>query len=174
MTAVIEVSARPNAGAAAQLGEAARECLSFRLGEEEYGIDILRVQEIRGYEQPTRIVGAPPFVRGVLNLRGVVVPIVDLRLRFGLDANFDTATVTVVLTLGGRTIGAVVDAVSDVLRLSAAQIKPAPEFSGVVDASYIDGIATIDEGTRQRMLILMDIERLMSGADIGLMDSPAQ
>ena len=173
MTAVIEVSARQGSGAAAQVGEAARECLSFRLGDEEYGIDILRVQEIRGYEAPTRIVGAPPFVRGVLNLRGVVVPIVDLRLRFGLPEKFDAATVTVVLTLGGRTIGAVVDAVSDVLRLTGAQIKPAPEFSGVVDASYIDGIATIGDATNPRMLILMDIERLMSGADIGLMDRAA-
>ena len=174
MTAVIEVSARPGSGTAAQVGEAARECLSFRLGDEEYGIDILRVQEIRGYEAPTRIVGAPPFVRGVLNLRGVVVPIVDLRLRFGLDEKFDAATVTVVLTLGGRTIGAVVDSVSDVLRLAGSQIKPAPEFSGVVDASTIDGIATIGDAAHPRMLILMDIERLMSGSDIGLMNGPAQ
>ncbi|MFO1200391.1 MAG: chemotaxis protein CheW [Burkholderiaceae bacterium] len=173
MTAVIEVSARPGSGTAAQVGEAARECLSFRLGDEEYGIDILRVQEIRGYEAPTRIVGAPPFVRGVLNLRGVVVPIVDLRLRFGLDEKFDAATVTVVLTLGGRTIGAVVDAVSDVLRLAGSQIKPAPEFSGVVDASTIDGIATIGDAAHPRMLILMDIERLMSGSDIGLVEHAA-
>ena len=118
----------------AKASVAAREYLSFRLGTEEYGIDILRVQEIRGYEQPTRLVGAPEFIRGVLNLRGVIVPIVDLRVRFGIDAGFDTFTVTVVLNVAGRTVGAVVDSVSDVLELSADNIKPAPEFNGAIDA----------------------------------------
>ena len=170
-TTAVETNAVSQAAQAAAVRGAPREVLSFKLGAEEYGIDILKVQEIRGYEAPTRIVGAPPFVRGVLNLRGVVVPIVDLRLRFGLDEKFDAATVTVVLTLGGRTIGAVVDAVSDVLRLAGSQIKPAPEFSGAIDSSYITGLGTVKTGDTERMLILMDIERLMGGADMGLSDS---
>ena len=145
----------------------ARECLSFRLGDEEYGIDILRVQEIRGYEVPTHIVGAPKYVRGVLNLRGTIVPVVDLRLRFGMEARFDASTVTVVLNVGGRTVGAVVDSVSDVLQLSPAQIKPAPAFSDDVNTDYINGLGTIDQGGTHRMLILMDIERLMGGIDVG-------
>lgn len=148
----------------------AREYLSFRLGNEEYGIDILRVQEIRGYEQPTRIVGAPDFIRGVLNLRGVIVPIVDLRVRFGLEPRFDTITVTVVLNVAGRTVGAVVDSVSDVLELEPEQIKPAPEFNGNIDAGKIIGLGTVKQGDQERMLILLDIEKLMTSADMGLVD----
>lgn len=159
------ISGQP-AAPGAPVGEA-RECLSFRLGDEEYGIDILRVQEIRGYEVPTHIVGAPEYVRGVLNLRGTIVPVVDLRLRFGMEARFDASTVTVVLNVGGRTVGAVVDSVSDVLQLSPAQIKPAPAFSDDVNTDYINGLGTIDLGGTHRMLILMDIERLMGGIEVG-------
>ncbi|MDO9093526.1 MAG: chemotaxis protein CheW [Rubrivivax sp.] len=153
---------------AAKALAAPREVLTLRLGGEEYGIDILRVQEIRSYEQPTRLAGAPPHVLGVTNLRGVIVPIVDLRCRFGLDVACGSDTVTVVLAVGGRTVGAVVDAVSDVVALTPAQIKPAPAFSGVIDAGHITGIATLGDGERARMLILLDIEQLMSGADMGL------
>lgn len=145
------------------------ECLSFRLGAEEYGIDILKVQEIRGYEQPTRITGAPVFMKGVLNLRGVIVPIVDLRLKFGLDsANYDALTVTIVLNVRGRIVGAVVDAVSDVVRLSGEQIKPVPGFNDAVGAGYITGIGTLKQGERERMIILIDIERLLASAEMGL------
>ncbi|MBW8828800.1 MAG: chemotaxis protein CheW [Burkholderiales bacterium] len=147
-----------------------RECLTFRLGAEEYGIDILRVQEIRGYEPPTRIADAPAFVKGVLNLRGVIVPIVDLRLKFGFEnAGFDAITVTVVLNVAGRTVGAVVDSVSDVIQLNSDQIKPAPEFNTAVDASYITGIGALKQGEVDRMLILVDIEQLMTSADMGLL-----
>ena len=147
----------------------ARECLTFRLGAEEYGIDILRVQEIRGYEEPTRIANAAPFIKGVLNLRGVIVPIVDLRMKLGLErADYDGTTVTVVLNVTGRTVGAVVDSVSDVIELAGDQIKPAPEFNAAVDSSSVVGIGAIRQGEHERMLILVDIERLMSSADMGL------
>jgi len=149
------------------------EFLTFRLGAEEYGIDILRVQEIRSYEQPTRIANAPSFIKGVVNLRGVIVPIIDLRLKLGCDtAEYNTFTVVVVLNVRGRVVGAVVDSVSDVLELNKEQIKPSPELNSSVDASYITGIGTVKTGQgdseSERMLILMDIEGLMSSADMGL------
>lgn len=129
------------------------------------------MQEIRSYEQPTRIAGAPLHALGVTNLRGVNVPIVDLRCRFRLDASFGSGTVTVVLGMAGRRVGAVVDAVSDVVALTPAQIKPAPEFSGAVDTGHITGIATLGEGNGARMLILVDIEQLMTSREIGLVDA---
>ncbi len=144
------------------------EFLTFRLGAEEYGIAILQVQEIRGYEAPTRLVGAPALVLGVLNLRGVIVPVVDLRARFGMASNVGALTVTVVLNVGGHTVGAVVDAVSDVIALGVEQIRPAPHFNSRVGAADITGIGSIRQGERERMLVLLDIEGLMAGADIGL------
>ena len=172
-------AARANAAAAASAaGSTGRtsqggEFLTFRLGAEEYGIDILRVQEIRSYEQPTRIANSPAFIKGVVNLRGVIVPIIDLRLKLGCDtAEYNTFTVVVVLNVRGRVVGAVVDSVSDVLELGRDHIKPAPQLNSSVDASFITGIGTIKnghaEGPADRMLILMDIEGLMSSADMGL------
>ena len=154
----------------------AGEYLTFRLGEEEYGIDILRVQEIRSYEPPTRIANAPPFIKGVVNLRGVIVPIVDLRLKLGCEtAEYNGFTVVIVLNVRGRVVGAVVDSVSDVLELGAEHIKPAPELSSAIDSGFITGIGSIRQSqgddAGERMLILMDIEGLMSAADMGLMDS---
>ena len=151
---------------AAQQGSA--EFLTFRLGAEEYGIDILRVQEIRSYEEPTRIANAPSFIKGVVNLRGVIVPVVDLRIKLGCEkVEYNGFTVVIVLNVRGRVVGAVVDSVSDVLELAGDLIKPAPEMNTTVDTSFITGIASVGE----RMLILMDIEALMSGADMGLMES---
>lgn len=148
-----------------------REVLSFKLGAEEYGIDILKVQEIRGYENPTRIANAPAFMKGVVNLRGVIVPIVDMRVRFALeDVKYDTFTVVIILNIANRTVGVVVDSVSDVLELTSDQIKPAPEFNGTIDSTYITGLGTVKSGTDERMLILMDIEQMMSSAEMGLMD----
>jgi purine-binding chemotaxis protein CheW len=145
------------------------EFLTFRLGAEEYGIDILRVQEIRSYEQPTRIANAPSFIKGVVNLRGVIVPIIDLRLKLGCElSEYNDFTVVIVLNVRGRVIGAVVDSVSDVLELGKEQIKPAPELSSAIDAGFITGIGTIKQGDAARMLILMDIEGLMSSAEMGL------
>jgi len=144
------------------------EFLTFRLGGEEYGIDILRVQEIRSFEEPTRIANAPSFIKGVVNLRGVIVPVVDLRIKLGCDTvEYNGFTVVIVLNVRGRVVGAVVDSVSDVLELSSDLIKPAPEMNTTVDTSFITGIASVGE----RMLILMDIDALMSSADMGLMDS---
>ena len=173
-------AARANAvagtnGAAARISQGG-EFLTFRLGAEEYGIDILRVQEIRSYEQPTRIANAPSFIKGVVNLRGVIVPIIDLRLKLGCDsAEYNTFTVVVVLNVRGRVVGAVVDSVSDVMALSKDQIKPAPELSSSVDSSFITGIGTLSNAqgdkASERMLILMDIEGLMSSADMGLISN---
>ncbi|MBP6900732.1 MAG: chemotaxis protein CheW [Burkholderiaceae bacterium] len=142
------------------------EFLSFRLGAEEYGIDILRVQEIRSYEAPTRIANAPDFLKGVVNLRGVIVPIVDLRLKLGCgSAEYNDFTVVIVLNVHGRVVGAVVDSVSDVLALHGEQIREAPALgASAVDTSYITGIGSVAE----RMLILMDIQALMSSPDMGL------
>ena len=152
--------------AAAQ--KASAEFLTFRLGGEEYGIDILRVQEIRSYEEPTRIANSPAFIKGVVNLRGVIVPVVDLRIKLGCDqVDYNGFTVVIVLNVHGRVVGAVVDSVSDVLELASDLIKPAPEMNTTVDTGFITGIASVGE----RMLILMDIEALMSSSDMGLMES---
>jgi len=152
------------AGTSHQLGG---EFLTFRLGSEEYGIDILKVQEIRSYEQPTRIANSAGFFKGVVNLRGVIVPIVDLRSKFGCETiEYNSFTVVVVLSIRGRVVGAVVDSVSDVLELPRDAVRPAPEIDAAVDTSYITGIANIND----RMLILMDIEALMSSPDMGLID----
>ncbi len=145
------------------------EYLTFRLGAEEYGIDILRVQEIRSYEPPTRIANAPAFLKGVVNLRGVIVPIVDLRLKLGCDtAEYNHFTVVIVLNVRGRVVGAVVDSVSDVLELAGETIRPAPAMNSTIDTGFITGIGSVAD----RMLILMDIEGLMSSNDMGLMDQP--
>lgn len=151
------------------------EFLSFRLGAEEYGIEILKVQEIRGYEAPTRMANAPAYIKGVVNLRGVIVPIIDLRIKFGLaDPKYDSVTVVIVLNIGNRVIGVVVDSVSDVIALKGGDIKAAPEFSGALSTEHILGIGTIKQGEMERMLILMDIERLMSSADMGLITRAAE
>ena len=178
MQAIADAVARPNTPAvaaptAAQLAAtAAREVLSFKLGAEEYGIDILKVQEIRGYEQPTRIANAPNFIKGVVNLRGVIVPIVDMRLRFSLDeAQYNNFTVVIILNVANRTVGMVVDSVSDVLELDVGQIRPAPEFHGAIDAAHITGLGTVKTGDDERMLILMDIEAVMAASDMGLSDA---
>ena len=149
------------------------EYLTFRLGSEEYGIDILRVQEIRSYEPPTRIANAPSFIKGVVNLRGVIVPIVDLRIKLGCEAEYTDFTVVIVLNVHGRVIGTVVDSVSDVIRLSAADIKPAPEMNIAVNTSFITGIGSISSGDAERMLILVDIAAMMSSSEMGLIDGLA-
>jgi purine-binding chemotaxis protein CheW len=150
------------------------EFLTFKLGGEEYGIDILKVQEIRGYEAVTRIANSPAFIKGVVNLRGVIVPIVDLRVKFELgEARYDAFTVVIILNVAGRVVGAVVDSVSDVLELDEKQIKPAPEFNSLLDAGYITGLGSVESGEGERLLILVDIERLMSSPDMGLLERAA-
>ena len=146
-------------------GPVPREYLTFRLGAEEYGIDILKVQEIRGYENPTRIANAPSFIKGVINLRGVIVPIVDLRIKFGLgDAEYNEFTVVIILNVHDRVVGMVVDSVSDVLELAPSDVREAPDLSAVLDASYIIGLGTVAE----RMLFLVDIERLVTAPDMAI------
>lgn len=145
----------------------ANEFLTFRLGKEEYGIEILKVQEIRGYDAITRIANVPEFIKGVVNLRGIIVPIIDMRIKFNLGTvEYNQFTVVIILNVSGRVMGIVVDGVSDVITLAAEQVRPAPDFAANLDADYIIGLGTVDE----RMLILMDIEKLMCSAEIGLTD----
>jgi purine-binding chemotaxis protein CheW len=141
------------------------EVLAFKLGSEEYGINILKVQEIRGYDAVTRIANAPDFIKGVVNLRGVIVPVIDMRIKFELGTpTYDQFTVVIVLNISDRVIGVVVDGVSDVITLTPEQIRPAPEMGTVVNTDYLIGLGCLDE----RMLILIDIDKLMSSADMGL------
>jgi purine-binding chemotaxis protein CheW len=143
----------------------AREYLTFRLDQEEYGIDILKVQEIRGYEPPTRVANAPSFIKGVVNLRGTIVPIVDMRLKFNCEkAEYDSFTVVIVLNLRSRIVGIVVDSVSDVMELPPESLKAAPDIDSVIDSGSVVGLGSVGD----RMLILLDIERLMSAQDMGL------
>ena len=141
---------------------AADEFLSFTLGEEHYGVDILKVQEIRGYDAVTRLPDAPDYIKGVINLRGTIVPVIDLRLKLRLkEARYDAFTVMIVLNVDDRVVGIVVDSVSDVIPLSQEQIRPTPEFGANVDTRFISGIGTVED----RMLILLDIETLIDSAD---------
>jgi purine-binding chemotaxis protein CheW len=160
----------PNLGEKSDRDIAGQEYLAFTLGKEEYGIDILKVQEIRGYETVTRIANAPDFIKGVVNLRGIIVPIVDMRIKFHLgEPTYDQFTVVIILNIGGRVVGMVVDSVSDVITLSPEQIKPAPEMGTALNTDYLIGLGTID----QRMLILVDIDKLMSSTEMGLIDKIA-
>lgn len=147
-----------------------REHLVFTLGEEEYAIDILKVQEIRGFEPPTRIANAPTFILGVINLRGAIVPITDLRVKFAIgEPSYGEFTVVIILNLAGRVVGAVVDGVSDVIALTDNTVQATPDFGAAVDTAYIVGLAPIDE----HMLILVDIEKLMTGREMELVADAA-
>jgi purine-binding chemotaxis protein CheW len=149
---------------------AGKEFLAFTLGKEEYGIDILRVQEIRGYEPVTRIANSPDFIKGVVNLRGIIVPVVDMRIKFNLGTpTYDQFTVVIILNIAGRVMGMVVDSVSDVTTLTPEQVKPAPEMGTTFDSDYLIGLGTLNE----RMLILVDIDKLMSSAEMGLIEKMA-
>ena len=148
----------------------ALEFLAFTLGREEYGIDIQKVQELRGYDTVTRIANAPEHIKRVVNLRGIIVPIVDMRIKFNLGApTYDEFTVVIILNIGGRVMGMVVDGVSDVITLKPEQIKPAPSIGSVLDTEYLMGLGTLDE----RMLILIDLDRLMSSDEMGLIEKIA-
>jgi purine-binding chemotaxis protein CheW len=146
------------------------EVLNFRLGAEEYGISIMKVQELRTYENVTRIANAPDFVKGVVNLRGVIVPIIDMRIRFNTGAAvYDEFTVVVILNIRNRVLGMAVDSVSDVVTLQEDQVRAAPEMGAAVDTDYLLGIGTVDE----RMLILLDIDQLLSSSEMGLFEKMA-
>ncbi len=149
------------------INQMVNEFLTFRLGSEEYGIEILKVQEIRGYDAITQIANAPDFIKGVVNLRGIIVPIIDMRIKFRLgNATYDQFTVVIILNVAGRVVGIVVDGVSDVISLETEQMRPAPGLGSVIDTEYIMGLGTVGE----RMLILIDIEKLISSGDMGLIE----
>lgn len=149
---------------------ASGEYLTFVLGKEEYGIDILKVQEIRGYESPTTIANAPAFLKGVINLRGVIVPIIDMRIKFNLgEPTYDQFTVVIILNVAKRVVGMVVDGVSDVIQLSSDNLRAAPDFSSTLDTRYILGLGTVEE----RMIIVVDIERLMTSQEMALVEETA-
>lgn len=159
-----------HSSAPAALEAQTREFLVFSLGDEEYAIDILKAQEIRGYENVTRIASAPPFIKGVTNLRGVIVPIVDLRIKFNLDrVEYDGQTVVIVVNVAGRVVGVVVDGVSDVLSLTPEQIKPAPEFGLSLSSDYLSGLASLED----RMLVLVDIDRMLTSEEMALVEKTA-
>ncbi len=158
MSAAIDVN-----GTSMEMEEGTDQYLTFMLADEEYGVDILRVQEIRGWDKATAIPNAPDYVLGVVNLRGVVVPIFDLRKRFNLEkAEFNSETVIVVVKVqhdkGDRTIGMVVDAVSDVYNITTENINSAPEVGGSVNMEFIKGLATINN----EMIILLDVDELIN------------
>jgi purine-binding chemotaxis protein CheW len=169
-------TSHPNPTAAAGMSSGAAdtkalEVLAFTLGQEEYGIDIQKVQELRGYDTVTRIANAPEHIKGVVNLRGIIVPIIDMRIKFNLGTpTYDQFTVVIVLNIGSRVMGMVVDSVSDVITLKPEQIKPAPEMGSVLDTGYLIGLGTLDE----RMLILVDIDKLMTSDDMGLINAVNQ
>lgn len=149
----------------------AEQFLTFMLNGEEYGVDILRVQEIKGWESATEIPNTPPYIRGVINLRGTIVPVIDLRRRFEIEAiDYTSTTVIIVLRIrtgdSEKTMGFIVDAVSDVYNVTPEQMKPAPEFGGQVRTDYVKGLATVDD----KMVILLDIDQLV-GADAAFGDA---
>ena len=153
-----------SATSASSKAATAGEFLTFTLGQEEYGVDILKVQEIRGYDAVTRLPDAPEYIKGVINLRGTIVPVIDMRLKFHLEAKYDALTVMIVLNVADRVVGMVVDSVSDVAHLNADQIRPMPEVGTSIDRRFLTGIGTMEE----RMLILLDIEGLMTSTEMGL------
>ena len=162
-------NAAANAAAMAAPAPAAKalEFLAFTLGQEEYGVDIQKVQELRGYDTVTRIANAPEHIKGVVNLRGIIVPIVDMRIKFNLGTpSYDQFTVVIILNIASRVMGMVVDSVSDVITLNPEQVRPAPEMGALLDTEYLIGLGTLDE----RMLILVDIDKLMSSADMALIE----
>lgn len=147
-----------------------QEFLVFSLGDEEYAIDILKVQEIRGYENVTRIANAPEFIKGVTNLRGVIVPIVDLRIKFHLErVEYGGQTVVIVVNVADRVVGIVVDGVSDVMTLTPEQIKPAPEFGVTLSSDFLSGLGSLED----RMLVLVDIDKLLTSEEMALVEKAA-
>jgi purine-binding chemotaxis protein CheW len=156
--------------AASAAREQTREVLVFVLGGEEYAVDILKVQEIRGYEKVTPIPSAPAYLKGVVNLRGIIVPVIDMRIKFGLaEPRYDSFTVVIILRVGGRVIGVVVDAVSDVVQLAASDVKAAPALGSIVDSGFLAGLAT----PGGRMILLLEIEKFLSSGEMNLVEQAA-
>ena len=165
----MSTSAKPSHNGLPANAGVAGEFLTFTLGQEEYGVDILKVQEIRGYDAVTRLPDAPDYIKGVINLRGTIVPIIDMRVKVRLDAKVDATTVMIVLNVADRVVGMVVDSVSVVVELSGEQFRPMPDVGTGIDRRYLTGIGALDE----RMLILLDIEGLMTSSEMGLVADEA-
>jgi purine-binding chemotaxis protein CheW len=164
------INKNASSGTSSADNNSGQEFLSFTLGEEEYGIQIQKVQELRGYDAVTRIANAPDYIKGVVNLRGTIVPIVDMRIKFNLGApTYDQFTVVIILNIDNRVVGMVVDSVSDVITLNPGQIKAAPEMGTALNTDHLIGLGTVDE----RMLILVDIDMLMSSPEMGLLEKLA-
>jgi purine-binding chemotaxis protein CheW len=154
----------------AETNVAREEFLSFRLGNEDYAIDILQVREIRAHEPVTHIANAPAYLKGVINLRGAIVPIVDMRVKLALaKADYDATTVLIILNIASRPVGIVVDAVSDVVKLAPGEIRPPPTWHGGIETGFIKGLASVDD----RLLIVMDIAGLLMAPDAALVEKAA-
>ena len=153
----------------------ADQYLTFILADEEYGVDILRVQEIKGWDNVTPIPNTPEYIKGVINLRGTIVPIIDLRSKFNIE-NIEYGPMTLVIVLRvesddhSRIMGIVVDAVSEVYNVDESQMQPPPDFGSVVNVEYIKGIATVDE----KMLIMLDIDHLLTSGELAVTDSVSE
>ncbi len=153
-----------------------KELLTFFLAGEEYGVDILRVQEIKGWDSVTNIPNTPEYIRGVINIRGSIVPIIDMRLRFNLEKKeYDATTVVIVLNVvnegkADRTMGVVVDAVSDVYNVPIDDVKASPDFGTAVDTEFVTGLATIDN----KMIIVLDIDHMLNAAELAVIDKIAE
>lgn len=166
-------AATPQASMHDSIGMA--QYLTFILAEQEYGVDILRVQEIKGWEHATVLPKAPPYVKGVFNLRGTVVPLIDLRERFDLpERAYDDTTVVIVLKVvrgaGQDIIGIVVDAVADVYTMSPEHLHPSPHFGSPIDTEFVKGLATVED----KMIITLDIDRLLNTRELALVHSALQ
>ncbi len=168
-------------GALVEEEKEVRQHLTFVLGGEEYGFDILRVQEIKGWEVPTIIPNTPDYVKGVINLRGAIVPVIDLRVRFQLeDVRYDEMTVVIVLNAhssegneedeqqntSSKVVGVVVDGVSDVCNVELDNIRPAPDFRGVISSDFVTGLTTENE----KMIVLLDIDHLINNGIMSQLD----
>ncbi len=143
--------------------------LTFTLGQEEYGVEILKVQEIKGCSAITPIPNTPAYLKGVMNLRGTIIPVVDLRSKFSMaEAEYNQFTVIIVVTVGSKVMGMVVDAVSDVLNIPRTDIQATPDFGAQVDARFINGMAKAGE----KLVVLLDIERILGGDELAALGSP--
>ena len=150
----------------------AEQFLTFVLAGEEYGVDILRVQEIKGWDAVTQIPNTPEYIRGVINLRGTIVPIIDMRIRFNLEQmEYGPTTVVIVLKVENgdqsRTMGIVVDGVSDTYNIPEEALKPAPDFGSSVDTDFVQGLATIEE----KMVIILNIDKMLNSNELASLDS---
>ncbi len=150
-----------------QVATEQKEFLTFVLGDENYALDIMTVKEIRGYEEVTKIANAPDYIKGVLNLRGDIVPIVDLRIKFNVgEVTYNEFTIVIMLMVDERIVGIVVDEVSDVIKVDDTEIKAPPEFGVAFDSAYLHGLTSI----KDQMIILVNIQKLISSDELGLLD----